>query len=94
MWSWEVEPSAEPGSAEDSQHRPGDRTDQAAKAERAHAQFKNNDSAGSQGSGNCANPTVLHPERMEEITDTSQKSNEKKTKNYQVHRCLLPLAAK
>ena len=79
--------------AKDAQHAAGHRADQPAQAERAHAQFKNNDRAGSQRAASRTSPTC-QAEGMKEITNPGQQGNKKKTYKNEIHKSLLPLVGK
>ena len=57
---------------------PGDRADEPAQTERPHAQFKNDDRAGSRSACCRADPAMLDAERMKEITNASEKATKRR----------------
>jgi hypothetical protein len=85
---------AEKGRAEDSQHAASHRPDKPAQAQRPHPQLEDNHRTRGQSPGYRAHPPRWNAERMKKITNPRKQRDKKKTNNYEIHKCLLPLAAR
>ena len=82
---------AEERGAEDAEDAAEYGSDEAAEAEGAHAQLKDDDQAGRRGSGDAADPSG-EAEGLEEVANSGQQGDKKNTNKYEIHEGPLPQA--